>query len=131
MHLKVSTIITDHDLVIFIRNLCLAHPEWRNKNTTVNHPLAGCCALAAQALRDYKKSLGEEGYRMKRVLDERNEPHYFVLGPDDNELDPTAEQYTDLGRPLPYNNGYKSGSPRPFKAAKIIVEELKKERKRA
>lgn len=120
-----STTISDDRLVQTIRNLCLAHPEWRNKNTTVDHPLAGCCAIAAQALRDYKKSLGEEGYRMKRVLDERNEPHYFVLDPDDNELDPTAEQYTDLGRPLPYYNGFTSGSPRPFKAAAFIVEQLK------
>ena len=56
---------------------------------------------------------------MRRVLDERNEAHYFVTGPDGQELDPTVEQYTDLGRPLPYANGYKRGGPRAFNAAAV------------
>lgn len=52
------------------------------------------------ALLDGKRN----GYKVRKAIDECQIKHYWLESPTGEIIDPTAEQYTDLGRPLPYEN---------------------------
>lgn len=100
----------------------LLKPKYKNRK--VNHKYYGHCFHATHAL--YHLLGGEEkGYHIFKVIDEKNISHYWLENSNGEIIDPTVEQYTDLGRPLPYDN--KNGRPsyRKPEAAEIIIERVK------
>ena len=68
----------------------------------------------------------EEGYKLRKAIDEKGIIHYWVVSPDGEIIDPTAEQYTELNRPLPYSNVIDNrASYRKTKATKLIIANVK------
>ena len=49
------------------------------------------------------------GYKVRKAIDELEIKHYWLESPSGEVIDPTAEQYTDLNRPLPYNERVSKG----------------------
>ena len=100
----------------------LLKPEYKDRK--VNHKYYGHCFQATHALYHL---LGEKekGYRIRKANDEKGITHYWLETSDGEIIDPTVEQYTDLGRPLPYDSKKDNkASYRPPKEAKIIYERV-------
>lgn len=95
------------------------------RDQAVRHPYYGHCHHAALAM--YRLLDGKEnGYKLRKATDEQNITHYWLETKEGLIIDPTGEQYTDLGRDLPYGSLVKTGiSYRTTKATKIIVENVK------
>lgn len=80
-------------------------PEYQGK---VNSEYCGHChhaTIAMYVLLDGKN----KGYRVRKATDELRIKHYWLESPTGQILDPTAEQYTSLGRQLPYANQVSRG----------------------
>jgi len=99
----------------------LVPPEYRGK---VNSQYCGHChhaTLALYALLDGKRN----GYKVRKAIDELQIKHYWLESPTGEIIDPTAEQYTDLGRPLPYVNRVTQGvSHLKSNHAKTIISNI-------
>jgi hypothetical protein len=94
-------------------------PAYRN---LVDSPFCGHCHHATVAM--YNLLGGKTGgYKIRKAVDERAITHYWLESPTGEIIDPTAEQYSDLNRPLPYDKAVSKGvSYRKTTAAKIIIE---------
>lgn len=80
-------------------------PEYRDK---VKSDYCGHCHHATLAM--YVLLGGKtNGYKVRKAVDELQIKHYWLESPTGVLIDPTAEQYTDLGRPLPYANKVNKG----------------------
>jgi len=91
------------------------------RDNKVDSSFYGHCYHASLAL--YKLLGGKEaGYKIKCGIDSDNIKHYWIEV-DDRIIDPTIEQYTDLGRELPYKNLSKCDY-RPSKSTKILIKKL-------
>lgn len=101
----------------------LINPKFAGK---VDHPMCGHCHHASLAL--YTLLGGKnKGYKLQRAQDELGITHYWVVNASGQTLDPTAEQYTELGRPLPYHNKVNNqASYLPTKSSRRIVEMVMK-----
>jgi len=90
----------------------------------VDSKFCGHCHHASLAM--YNLLGGKEnGYKLQKAVDEKNITHYWLIGRDKKIIDPTAEQYTDLDRPLPYANVKDNrASYRKTKAAKQIIKNV-------
>jgi len=95
--------------------------EYRGK---VDSPYCGHCHHATLAM--YSLLGGKDnGYKVRKAIDEFEIKHYWLENAKGEIIDPTAEQYTDLGRNLPYNNRVNSGvSYRRTKAANAIIKRV-------
>lgn len=97
-------------------------PEYRGR---VNSKYCGHChhaTIAMYFLLDGKKN----GYKVRKAIDEMQIKHYWLERPDGEIIDPTAEQYTDLNRPLPYKARVNKGvSHLKSKYAKTIIEKVR------
>jgi len=80
-------------------------PEYRGK---VESEFCGHCHHATIAMYNL---LGgkDDGYKVRKAIDELRIKHYWLESPTGETLDPTAEQYTALGRDLPYSNKVSKG----------------------
>jgi hypothetical protein len=96
--------------------------EYRGK---VNSEYCGHChhaTIAMYFLLDGKNN----GYKVRKAIDELMIKHYWLERSDGEIIDPTAEQYTELNRPLPYKECVATGvSHLKSKAAKIIIEKVR------
>ncbi len=92
--------------------------EYRQK---VDSEFCGHCHHATVAM--YNLLGGKNnGYKVRKSVDELQIKHYWLESPTGEKIDATAEQYTDLNRPLPYENEMRIGvSYRQTKAAKSII----------
>lgn len=80
-------------------------PEYRGK---VASKFCGHCHHATLAM--YELLGGKNnGYKVRKAVDELQIKHYWLESPSGEIIDPTAEQYTDLNRPLPYGNRVTQG----------------------
>ena len=68
----------------------------------VDSSFCGHCHHATLAMY-YLLGGKQKGYTVRAARDELNIGHYWLVSPDGEIIDPTAEQYTDLNRPLPYS----------------------------
>lgn len=97
--------------------------EYRGK---VNSPYCGHChhaTIAMYNLLDGKNN----GYKVRKAIDELGLKHYWLETASGEIIDPTVEQYTDLGRSTPYANRVAKGiSYRKTKAAITIIKNVKK-----
>jgi len=83
-------------------------------------PYYGHCFHASIAL--YKLLGGRQaGYSVCRATDDAGISHYWLRAPSGYVIDPTAEQYTSLGRVPPHNTGISTGF-RPTRAVQQIVD---------
>ena len=96
--------------------------EYRGR---VNSKYCGHChhaTIAMYFLLDGKKN----GYKVRKAIDELMIKHYWLESPDGEIINPTAEQYTDLHRPLPYNARVTNGvSHLKSKPAMAIIENVR------
>jgi hypothetical protein len=93
----------------------------------VNSEYCGHCHHATVAM--YKLLGGKEkGYKIKKAIDELEITHYWLVTAHEEIIDPTAEQYTDLGRKLPYDKATTKGVEYRVRsnAAKTIIENVAK-----
>ena len=96
-------------------------PEYRN---IVNSPYCGHCHHASLAMY-FLLGGKQSGYKMCKAIDELEVKHYWLEGSDGEIIDPTAEQYTDLNRPLPYNAKVSTGvSYRKTKVTQTIINNV-------
>ncbi len=66
------------------------------------------------------------GYKVRKAIDELMIKHYWLERSDGEIIDPTAEQYTELNRPLPYNTRVANGvSHGKSKSTQIIIENVR------
>ena len=95
--------------------------EYRGK---VNSSYCGHCHHATIAL--YNLLGGKEnGYKVRKAVDELGIKHYWLENKDGEIIDPTGEQYTDLDRTPPYANKVNRGvSYRRTKAANEIIDNV-------
>lgn len=93
-------------------------PEYRG---VVDSKYCGHCHHATIAM--YNLLGGKDaGYKVRKAIDELQIKHYWLESPNGETIDPTAEQYTELGRPLPYANRVAKGvSHLKSKPAKEII----------
>ena len=64
----------------------------------------------------------ENGYKVRKAIDELQIKHYWLESPSGEIIDPTAEQYTSLGRSLPYDKRVNRGvSYLQSNSAKAII----------
>ena len=69
----------------------------------IEHPMFGHCHHASLAM--YILLGGKAaGYKLQRAVGDDSVIHYWLLSPSKEIIDPTSEQYTELGRALPYSN---------------------------
>lgn len=101
----------------------LLKKEYRDKK--VNQKYYGHCFHATHAL--YRLLEGKKnGYKIRKAVDELGIKHYWLESPNEEIIDPTVEQYTDLCRKLPYKNIKNNrASYREPKESKIIVQNIK------
>ena len=93
------------NLVKFELKLEMVPPEYRGK---VDSRFCGHCHHATLAM--YELLGGQDkGYKVRKAIDELHIKHYWLESPAGEILDPMAEQYTDLNRPLPYSNRVTQG----------------------
>lgn len=87
------------------------------------NPFYGHCFHASVALY---QALGgkEQGYAVWKSVDCTGVSHYWLTSPSGEIIDPTAEQYTNFGIPLPYATGRRTGFRVP-RAAHHLVECIK------
>lgn len=95
--------------------------EYRGK---VNSPYCGHCHHTTLAM--YNLLGGKDsGYKVRKAIDELEIKHYWLENSKAEIIDPTAEQYTGLGRDLPYKNRVnKCVSYRRTKAANAIIKRV-------
>ncbi|MED5523170.1 MAG: hypothetical protein VX447_00240 [Pseudomonadota bacterium] len=67
----------------------------------VNNRFCGHCHHASLAMYNLLGG-NEAGYKLKKAIDEKEIPHYWLVNSSNEIIDPTAEQYSELGRPFPY-----------------------------
>lgn len=95
--------------------------QYRNR---VNSPYCGHCHHATVAMY-YLLGGKEKKYKIRKAIDELEITHYWLEAIDGEIIDPTAEQYTELGRELPYRNRVTNGvSFRKTKAALQIMSRV-------
>ena len=75
---------------------------------TVNSAYCGHCHHATIALYFLLGGKGR-GYKVRKAIDELQIKHYWLESPSGEIIDPTSEQYTDLGRDLPYSKMVSKG----------------------
>lgn len=91
----------------------------------VDSEYCGHCHHASLAMY-YLLGGKSAGYKMRKAVDELGIIHYWLERPDGAIIDPTAEQYTALNRPLPYDNRINKGvSHMISRATKVIMEKAK------
>ncbi|MDY0314109.1 MAG: hypothetical protein RBR32_03445 [Bacteroidales bacterium] len=90
----------------------------------INHPMYGHCHHAALSM--YILLGGKEkGYKLQKADDTDGIIHYWLINKDNEIIDPTKEQYTDLNRELPYNRTKNNrASYRQTKAVKHILNKI-------
>lgn len=87
-------------------------------------PFYGHCFHASIAL--YQVLGGkEQGYAVWKGVDCTGVSHYWLTSPSGEIIDPTAEQYTNFGIPLPYASGRRTGFRVP-RAARHLVQSIPK-----
>lgn len=91
----------------------------------VNSEFCGHCHHATLAM--YELLGGKEnGYKVRKAIDELGIKHYWLESANGEIIDPTAEQYTALNRELPYSKQVKVGiSYRKTKHAKFIIHNIR------
>ena len=95
----------------------LLKPEYRD----ANHPLAGHCYVASEALfhlsdtRLYPHFVRHEG-----------SPHWFLKDERGRVYDPTADQFAT---PVPYNHGVRKGflTKQPSRRAQVVIQRVRDE----
>lgn len=99
----------------------MVRPEYRDSDSEY----CGHCHHATLAM--YNLLGGKNcGYKVCKAVDERQIIHYWLESPTGETIDPTAEQYTDLNRQLPYDRRIKTGvSYGKTNAAISIIEAVK------
>jgi hypothetical protein len=91
----------------------------------VNSQYCGHCHHATIAMY-YLLDGKQKGYKVRKAIDEKSIKHYWLETKDGEIIDPTAEQYTDLDRPLPYRDPVRKGvSHLQSKAAKTIIANVR------
>lgn len=91
----------------------------------VNSRFCGHCHHASLAMYNLLDGKGN-GYMLQKATDEKGIVHYWLKNSDGEIIDPTAEQYTDLNRPLPYNKlKDNKASYRKTNSTKKIIENVK------
>jgi hypothetical protein len=101
----------------------LVPEEYRGK---VDSPYCGHCHHATIAM--YNLLDGKDNdYKVRKAIDELGLKHYWLETASGEIIDPTVEQYTDLGRSTPYANRVTKGiSYRKTKATITIIKNVKK-----
>ncbi len=87
------------DAVKSVLTLDLLRPEYRIRP---ENPMFGHCFHASEALY-YLLGGKAAGYRIRRAIDWSDVPHYWVISPTGENLDPTADQYYSIARLPPYD----------------------------
>lgn len=68
-----------------------------------------------------------KGYKVRKAIDELQIKHYWLESPTGEILDPTREQYANLGRIAPYGNQVKIGvSHQRSRHAKTIISNVQR-----
>ena len=116
------------DLVRSELNPKFVPPEYHD---VVNSPYCGHCHHATIAM--YNLLGGKDsGYKVRKAIDELQIKHYWLESPSGEIIDPTAEQYTSLGRPLPYRNPVTRGvSHLKSRPAKEIIANVQRKLRQA
>lgn len=110
-------------------------PVWRELNSqTPEIPSTGFCTLASNAVYHLLggKSVGltpmQATYKDPRI--KGNASHWWLKDADGNIIDPTWDQYTELGKAPPYEKGRGRGFNTrvdvPLKAAQKLIDHAKK-----
>lgn len=68
----------------------------------VDHEMCGHCHHAALSMQILLGGAAK-GYKLATAFDEKGIQHYWLISPTKEIIDPTKEQYTELGRDLPYS----------------------------
>lgn len=69
----------------------------------------------------------DKGYGLRTAIDELDIKHYWLIDSNNEIIDPTIEQYTELGRKPPYDKvKSKKASYRKSNATKYIIENVTK-----
>lgn len=77
----------------------------RNVTGRNNHTFGHCHTTAGVIY----KIFGPKNVHMWRGLDDENIYHWWILDKNGKIIDPTADQYTALGKVPPYSRGEKAG----------------------
>lgn len=124
--MKVNENMTDIEKEVFnkVRSLLTLDliPE-KFQDKKVDSLMYGHCYHATLAM--YNLLGGKEaGYKVKSTFDNDKVKHYWLeIG--NKIIDPTVEQYSDLGRVFPYENEKTRSDHRLSKSTKYLIEKLK------
>lgn len=89
--------------------LAAQRPRWlKRRYRHLSHPMAGYCARAAEALYEILGG-SKKSYHLYAARDDQGGTHWWVQR-GGVILDPTAGQYTDLGREPPYARGVRKST---------------------
>jgi hypothetical protein len=90
-----------------------------------SNPTYGFCYVASECL--YHLYGRERGYKPARGRDESGTVHWWLLSNSGEVLDPTAEQYTSIGKVPPYASGRQGGflTRAPSKRARILIDRIR------
>lgn len=90
----------------------------------VSSKFCGHCHHACLAM--YNLLGGKDrGYKLQKAIDEKKITHYWLVNGNNEIIDPTAEQYSELDRPFPYDRAEANrASYRQTKATKKIISNV-------
>jgi hypothetical protein len=72
-------------------------PKWMH-DRNVGNPMYGHCYHSSATLKHYYPNL-----KLNKGLDWEGQWHWWCVDEEGNIIDITSEQYTSIGKPLPYN----------------------------
>lgn len=119
-------VITPQEQIVFDKVRAELRPEMvpERYRGASESPYSGHCHHATLAMYALLGGKGK-GYKVKKAVDELQVAHYWLESPTGTIIDPTSEQYTDLGRTLPYLNQATNGvSHRVSSSAKTIISNI-------
>jgi hypothetical protein len=87
----------------------------------VDHAMCGHCHHAALAMQILLGG-APKGYKLGTAIDEKDIQHYWLISPSGEIIDPTQEQYTELGRRLPYTRS--TGARCSYRRSRQVNEVL-------
>ena len=92
----------------------------------VDSRFCGHCHHATLAMY-YLLGGADAGYKVRKAVDELRISHYWLESPTGETIDPTVEQYTDLGRSPPYSEPpAKRVSHRKSKVTTLIISNVQR-----
>jgi hypothetical protein len=117
---------SNRDHTIALLRSCLSEDLLHDKYREQDHPMAGHCYVASEALYHLLGG-SEQSFKPCCSRDAYGGVHWWLEDDDGHVLDPTFDQYVDLDKTAPYASGVRKGflTTNPSARAVELIQRVK------